>query len=199
MPVFANPSAIEGGRGLLHENQRKNLGNLALQLVPALLSGSKRELTRIGTLAEEDLPMRRTIATITIVLCAAMTVTAQDDSEADTTAIDQAAEAAEMWLAIVDSAGWSKSYAEAAQFFKSQVPVEVWIRQVRGVRTELGRVLSRKLTGSEYATSLPGAPDGEYVVLTYSTVFENKAQATETITPMKDPDGVWRVSGYYVK
>jgi hypothetical protein len=47
--------------------------------------------------------------------------------------------------------------------------------------------------------SLPGAPDGEYVVIQYRTSFENKNDAIETVTPMKDTDGTWRVSGYYVK
>ena len=47
--------------------------------------------------------------------------------------------------------------------------------------------------------SLPGAPDGEYVVIQYATTFENKKSAIETITPMLDGDGKWRVSGYYIK
>jgi hypothetical protein len=63
----------------------------------------------------------------------------------------------------------------------------------------LGPFVSRELTGSHYATSLPGAPDGEYVVLTFQAKFENKASAIETVTPMKDTDGSWRVSGYFVK
>ncbi|MGB5422961.1 MAG: DUF4019 domain-containing protein [Desulfobacterales bacterium] len=29
--------------------------------------------------------------------------------------------------------------------------------------------------------------------------LENKASAVETITPMLDKDGQWRVSGYYIK
>ena len=29
--------------------------------------------------------------------------------------------------------------------------------------------------------------------------FENKASAVETVTPMLDTDGIWRISGYYIK
>ena len=47
--------------------------------------------------------------------------------------------------------------------------------------------------------SLPGAPDGHYVVLHYETSFENKKTAIETVTPMLDQDGDWRVSGYYIR
>jgi hypothetical protein len=50
-----------------------------------------------------------------------------------------------------------------------------------------------------YKTSLPGAPDGEYVVIQFGTSFENKKTAIETVTPMLDKDGKWRVSGYYIK
>ena len=63
----------------------------------------------------------------------------------------------------------------------------------------MGKVILRKLDSQKYMTSLPGAPDGEYVVIQYKTKFENKKSAVETITPMLDNDGKWRVSGYYIK
>jgi hypothetical protein len=46
---------------------------------------------------------------------------------------------------------------------------------------------------------VPGAPDGRYVTIQYETVFEKKASAVETITPMLDPDGIWRVSRYFIR
>jgi len=46
---------------------------------------------------------------------------------------------------------------------------------------------------------MPGAPDGEYVVIQYETEFEKKASAVETVTPERDKNGTWRVSGYYIK
>lgn len=50
-----------------------------------------------------------------------------------------------------------------------------------------------------YSTTLPGAPDGEYVVILYDTSFENKKSAVETVTQMIDKDGNWHVAGYYIK
>ncbi len=47
-------------------------------------------------------------------------------------------------------------------------------------------------------TSLPGAPDGRYVVILYDAVYEHKQAAVETVTPMYDGDA-WRVSGYFVR
>ena len=49
------------------------------------------------------------------------------------------------------------------------------------------------------ATELPGAPDGEYVVFEFQTRFERKRAAIETVSPMRDRDGQWRVSGYYIR
>jgi hypothetical protein len=60
-------------------------------------------------------------------------------------------------------------------------------------------MLSRKLKSAKYTTTLPGAPDGEYVVIQFDSSFEHKQSAVETITPMLDKDGKWRVSGYFIK
>ena len=54
-------------------------------------------------------------------------------------------------------------------------------------------------SASESGTGSVGTADGEYVILQYQTVFENKAEAVETVTPMVDWDGAWKVSGYFVK
>jgi hypothetical protein len=63
----------------------------------------------------------------------------------------------------------------------------------------LGAVISRKLKSAEYTTQLPGAPDGQYVVLQYESGFEHKNSAIETVTPALDKDGKWRVCLYTVK
>jgi hypothetical protein len=55
------------------------------------------------------------------------------------------------------------------------------------------------LKSATYTKSLPGAPDGEYVVIQYDTGFEHKQSAVETVTPMLDKDGKWRVSGYFIR
>jgi hypothetical protein len=112
---------------------------------------------------------------------------------------DQAVKAADEWLALVDQGEYGESWQEAATLFKSAVTVEQWEQALNASRRPLGDLKSRELKGAEYMTSLPGAPDGEYVVIQFDTSFTNKKVAVETVTPMKDEDGIWRVSGYYVK
>ena len=113
--------------------------------------------------------------------------------------IDEGTAAGNSWLAIVDAERYDESWEQACAFFKGVVPKDQWVTQVAGVRGPLGSVLSREVASAEYTAKLPGAPDGEYVVIQYRTKFENKASAIETVTPMRDPDGVYRVSGYYIR
>jgi hypothetical protein len=103
------------------------------------------------------------------------------------------------WLAVVDAERYDDSWEQACAYFRGVVPRDQWMTQVAGVRGPLGPVLSREVASAEYTTKLPGAPDGEYVVIQYRTQFQNKTDAIETVTPMRDPDGVYRVSGYYIR
>jgi len=103
------------------------------------------------------------------------------------------------WLKLVDAAKYSESYDKAAEYFKNAITNDDWQMTMSAVREPLGAVLSRKLNNAQYTTVLPGVPDGEYVVIQYETSFENKKTSIETITPMLDKDGEWRVSGYYIR
>jgi len=67
------------------------------------------------------------------------------------------------------------------------------------VRQPLGKVISRRVMSKMPTQTVPGGPDGKYVIIRFKTSFENKKDAIETVTPMLDKDGVWRVSGYYIK
>lgn len=107
--------------------------------------------------------------------------------------------AAKTWLALIDNAEYGESWETAASYFKGAITKERWQQSLTAVRKPLGALVSRDLKSKTYAQSLPGAPDGEYVVIQFNTSFENKKSAIETVTPMLDADGIWRVSGYYIK
>ncbi len=106
---------------------------------------------------------------------------------------------AESWLQMVDAGQYEESWDESSEVFKSAVSRAGWGQSLNSVRMPLGDLVSREVKSAQYATSLPGAPDGEYVVVQFTTVFSHKKSAIETVTPMKDPDGVWRISGYYIR
>lgn len=102
------------------------------------------------------------------------------------------------WLAHLDNGDYQASWDSAASLFKNQVSAKQWRKAAAGVREPLGAVQSRELMTETLTNSLPGVPDGQYVVFQFRTVFANKAEAVETVTPMLD-NGEWRVSGYFVK
>ncbi len=112
---------------------------------------------------------------------------------------DAAQAAAESWLKLVDAGQFGESWDGAAAVFRGAVAREQWVQAASGARGPLGGLVSRKISSRQYTEQLPGAPDGRYVILQFDAVFENKASAVETVTPMLDEDGVWRVSGYFIK
>jgi len=122
-----------------------------------------------------------------------------EESDVITEKIEKAIESSNEWLHKVDSSNYGKSWETSSELFKNSITEENWIKTLEGLRPSLGDVVSREVYTKKYETSLPGAPDGEYVVIVYKTEFENKSNSYETITPMKDSDGEWRVSGYYIK
>ena len=148
-----------------------------------------------SSVCKEDKMLRHIMVAVTIfaALSSANSIAANKiEKEAAITAADS-------WLEMVDKGSYSQSWEEAARYFKSAVTVEQWFQSLRAVRKPLGKVLSRTVSSTSYMTSLPGAPDGEYFVIQFTTSFEKKKSAVETVTPMKDKDGKWRVSGYYIK
>ncbi len=110
-----------------------------------------------------------------------------------------AQQSSEGWLALVDNGNYAGSWDQAAQLFKGAITRDQWKSALTSTRDPLGKLLSRKLKSATYTKSLPGVPDGEYVVLQYETSFEHMQSAVETITPTLDQDGNWRVSGYFIK
>lgn len=114
-------------------------------------------------------------------------------------AIAKARDAARSWLALADSGDGARSWQAAAFLFKTGVPQDKWEQSLAAARGPLGALKARTLTSATYSRTLPGAPDGEYVVIQYASQFENKATAVETVTPMREKDGSWKVSGYFIR
>ena len=110
-----------------------------------------------------------------------------------------AEQAARRWLALVDKGDYGGGWHSASGYFRRAIDNGRWRQTLAGVRGPLGAVMNRTLKARTYATELPGAPDGEYVVIQFDTSFQNKRSSVETVTPMLDQDGVWRVSGYFIK
>lgn len=110
----------------------------------------------------------------------------------------EAQEVASRWLALVEAGDFAGSWAQGAAPFRVAVSKEQWSAALQSVRQPLGKLKTRALLSAVYSNSLPGAPVGEYVLIQYSATFENGHVARETVTPMREKDGSWRVSGYFI-
>lgn len=99
----------------------------------------------------------------------------------------------------MDRGEYEESWEEVAAYFRTAVQRDQWQQTMVGGRNPLGEVVSREPLEANYRSRLAGALDGEYVVIGFKTSFSNKAESVETVTPMLDPEGQWRVSGYYIK
>jgi hypothetical protein len=137
--------------------------------------------------------------TVVVTICLAFLFLSCQSVIADQHKKEAARTAAENWLALVDGGEYDASWQDGAGYFKRAVSEEQWTKSMTAFRRPLGKVLSRTLVSQHYTKALPGTPDGEYVVIQYQTSFERKAASIETVTPMLDTDGVWRVSGYFIK
>ena len=133
------------------------------------------------------------LVVVSVMLIPATRVAAESEKE------KAAVSVAKKWLSIVEEGKYAESWKESAEYFKNSVTQKQWEQSLQAVRKPLGKVVSRKVKSKTYMTSLPGAPDGEYVVIQFDTSFENKKKTVKTFTPMMDKDGHWRVSGYFIK
>lgn len=113
--------------------------------------------------------------------------------------IENAERAARDWLSLTDSGQYAASWEKSSSFFRAAITSQDWEQSLQGARSAFGALNARKLGSANYATTLPGAPDGEYVVFEFNSRFENKAAAVETVTVMKDIDNEWRVGGYFIR
>ena len=113
--------------------------------------------------------------------------------------IENAEAAALAWMSLVDDGKYSESWEGAAGLLQKAVSQDQFAHSLDAARGPMGALVSREVIKSSYETELPGAPDGEYVVIQYASSFVNKKKAVETVTPMLADDGIWKVSGYYIK
>jgi hypothetical protein len=81
---------------------------------------------------------------------------------------------------------------------RAQLDRDAFSTQIQKTRVNTGALQSRDLIDAAYTTTLPGAPEGQYVVLHYHVSFANRQDAVETLT-LAFAKGYWRIVGYYIK
>lgn len=113
--------------------------------------------------------------------------------------IAAASEAARRWLALMDAGKSADAWDAGAPVLQAAVARATWGDVGKSVRAPLGEVKSRRETSSVFTRTLPGAPEGEYVVIQYATDFAARPGVIETVVPMRQPDGSWKVTTYRIR
>jgi hypothetical protein len=116
-----------------------------------------------------------------------------------TGAQDDAQAAAAAWLTLTDGGSYADSWDAAASLFHQQITKDGWVTLLKSGLPVFGKVVTRKLKTTTFTRILPGAPDGEYVVILYDTQFANTGAAVETLATVLEPGGTWKVCGYHIK
>lgn len=142
--------------------------------------------------------MHRTWVRIGAVFAVLLASAALSNGRAAEPGVDEARKAAEQWILLVDAGRYDDSWSAAASYFRSQVPKADWKNAATSARAPLGRLLSRTFSAAQPVHDLPGVPHGDYVVLVYDGKFAN-GTVREIITPMREADGSWKVSGYVIQ
>ncbi len=124
--------------------------------------------------------------------------------DSDTVAVSaeeqQAAQdTADGWIALIDSMEYAASWERTSAALRQQVTQIDWEQTMRSTLSPLGPLLSRTLQGREYTTTLPGAPEGEYIVITYGSTYTQLENAVETLVMVRNPASEWKPAGYYVR
>ena len=119
--------------------------------------------------------------------------------EGPDSALARARVAADAWLALVDGTQYEASWDSAAALFRTAVSRSSWETALLKARAPFGPVRQRTLLTAAYRTELPGVPPGQYVVMQYEADVTGGRKVVETVTPMIERDGRWRVSGYYIR
>jgi uncharacterized protein DUF4019 len=142
--------------------------------------------------------MRFLCAVLLACLIGAPLVQAQSSDSAGT-AVSEAQGAAQAWLQLVDAGRYDQSWDSAAAVFRSAVTKPQWDGAVKEGRAPFEPLGQRTLVAATYTTHLPTVPPGQYVVIQYRTKAGQGKTVIETVTPARDPDGRWRVAGYYIR
>ena len=105
----------------------------------------------------------------------------------------------EQWVQWMDKAQYDDAWKSAAPIMQKALTQADFAKAMTDARSPLGEMKTRTLKQADAIEHLPGAPDGHYWVVQYTTRFEHKSEALETVVTSLASDGSWHVSGYFIR
>lgn len=137
------------------------------------------------------------LAPIALAMMFAMPVAAVHAQETEHTKAGVAA--AGQWLKLADAGNGVESWRSAGTVFRNAATAEQWSGMLAGARAPLGELKSRTLANARHTRTLPGVPEGDYVVIQYGAVYANRPGVTETVVTSREAEGGWKVITYLIQ
>lgn len=110
--------------------------------------------------------------------------------------VDDAITASVSWLKLVDQGDYGASWDTATKFIQLTLTRDEWIQSMDILRKPLGAKTDRTLVDMRVAMNPPNTPEGEYMILVYSTTFSG-GSAKELLTVQKY-QGIWKLYTYNI-
>ncbi|MCF6268042.1 MAG: DUF4019 domain-containing protein [Desulfuromusa sp.] len=106
--------------------------------------------------------------------------------------------AAEKFVETLDKAEFSVAWNQTSMVNQSYTGHPDWFKKILAARPSLGQVHSRSLEKLSRHASWVGLPDGDYLRISFTTVFQHKKDSLETVVLVKER-GMWMVSSYHLR
>lgn len=141
------------------------------------------------------IPKKFRIHVVLIVACALMFIVPYLSGKPDAEKEERATAVASEFLALMDADQYAQAWQTMAKLTQEKVGQREWVDNWTKARGFSGALKGRIKESSSYSLSSPGAPDGEYILLTFDSSYERVEKAIELITVMLE-DGHWKVAAY---
>ena len=141
--------------------------------------------------------MKLTTATLWIFLAALSVANPLEAQEDQAVKVEAAAEAAAVWLVLIDEGAYDESWDVASSVIQAAMHKDEWGPTMRQARDPYDPISDRELVQSQFMTSVPNMPEGEYVRLIFATDTAS-GKVNEIVALIYEGDG-WSVMGYFLR
>ena len=104
--------------------------------------------------------------------------------------------AAESFFELRDAGSLQQAWWEGSEILHQTTRMDRWMEDMRIQSELMGDLVKRSLRSRVQRSTMPGLPDGEYVILLYDVSFEHKKAGLEILVMLHDASGDWRLVSY---
>ena len=100
------------------------------------------------------------------------------------------------WLNDINHNQYENAYNSLSKEMKAMVGQEHWMVLINELMLEFGNLESRTITQRDFKSQIEGMEDGFYVLLTYSSQYENTKEHTEYLLLKQNDKAKWEIFDY---